>query len=77
MPGKVEGHALDILDPNSISRIKPAIQHELGRLDVLINNAADIARYGETAEATDLDSAWAVMDVTVFGSWTLLEAIPH
>jgi len=73
--GDVRGHELDIASAASIAALQRTIEQDHGHLDVLINNAAGANRFGETADTADLDSARAVMDVTVFGTWALLEAM--
>ena len=73
--GRVEGHSLDVTDPASISSLRERIERDHGRLDVLINNAAGMSAFGEAAATADLDAARPVMDVTLFGSWALIEAM--
>ena len=73
--GRAEGHALDITDARSSGALRAAIERRHGRLDVLVNNAAGVNRFGETAAESDLDGARAVMDVTLFGTWTLVQTM--
>ena len=73
--GHVEGHALDVTKSASIAALQGAIGRDHGRLDVLINNATGMSAFGEEAAIADLDAARKVMDVTLFGSWSLIEAM--
>ncbi|MCU0905688.1 MAG: SDR family NAD(P)-dependent oxidoreductase [Tabrizicola sp.] len=66
--------ALDIADPEAIAEAAKAVQDREGRLDLLINNAAAVAPWGETAAGADLAVARQVMDVTLFGTWGLCQA---
>lgn len=66
--------ALDIADPAAIAAAARTVQESDGRLDVLINNAAAVAPWGETAAAADLAVARQVMDVTLFGTWEMCQA---
>ena len=43
-------------------------------MDILINNAAGLAPYGELASTANLDVARGVMEVTLFGAWRLTQA---
>lgn len=72
---RVEGHALDVTVAGSISTLRDAVQGGFGRLDVLVNNAAGINSFGEGAEGADLHAARAAMDVTLFGTWALTQAM--
>ena len=72
---KVEGHALDVTDPASIAALRETIERDRGRLDILINNAAGMSAFGEEAASADLNAARRAMDVTLFGSWALIEAM--
>lgn len=66
--------ALDIADPQAIAAAAGTVQDRDGRLDVLINNAAAVAPWGETAAGADLAVARQVMDVTLFGTWAMCQA---
>jgi NAD(P)-dependent dehydrogenase (short-subunit alcohol dehydrogenase family) len=48
---------------------------DYGHLDILINNAAGMAPYGERAADADLAIARQVLDVTLFGAWQLTQSL--
>jgi NAD(P)-dependent dehydrogenase (short-subunit alcohol dehydrogenase family) len=66
--------ALDLADSVAIRRAADEVQAREGRLDVLINNAAAVAPWGETAAGADLGLARRVMEVTLFGTWAMCAA---
>lgn len=72
--GDVRAYPLDITAPESIASLVQFVAGGLGRLDVLVNNAAGVAAFGEGSVTADLDAARRVMDVTLFGTWRLTQA---
>lgn len=66
--------ALDIADPAAIAAAAQTVQENDGRLDFLINNAAAVAPWGETAAGADLAIARQLVDVTLFGTWAMCQA---
>jgi NAD(P)-dependent dehydrogenase (short-subunit alcohol dehydrogenase family) len=62
---------LDVSDPQDVERIRQFIETEIGRLDVLINNAASSPEHGKTATEVDMPTVRAVMDANLFGPWML------
>jgi NAD(P)-dependent dehydrogenase (short-subunit alcohol dehydrogenase family) len=61
---------LDVTDQAAVAAAPAAV----GRLDVLVNNAAGFAPWGETAAAADLDVARGVMEATLMGTWAMCQA---
>ena len=61
--------ALDVTDDESVADAAGAVRRDPGRLDVLVNNAASFADWGETASSADLDAARGVMETSLWGSW--------
>ncbi len=51
------------------------ITQDLGRLDILINNAAAYVEWTEVASTADLDSAVAILQVNLFGAWRVTQAL--
>lgn len=71
----VTSKPLDVTNDSAVSTIVSDIEREYGRLDVLINNAAGMAPYGEQAATADLKVAHEVIEVTLFGAWRLTQAL--
>jgi NAD(P)-dependent dehydrogenase (short-subunit alcohol dehydrogenase family) len=75
MAGLVGSHArpvaLDVTDAAAVA----ALAARVGRLDVLENNAAGFAPWGETAAGADLTVARGVMDATLTGTWAMCQAL--
>ena len=65
---------LDIGDPASVAAAVASLGADVGRLDVLVNNAAAYVDWAETATGADLDAARAVVEVNLFGAWRLVQA---
>jgi 2-deoxy-D-gluconate 3-dehydrogenase len=66
------GQTFDLGRPESAARIVEQTTHELGRLDILINNAGTIRR--AAAAETTLEDFGAVLDVNLTGLWALSQA---
>ncbi len=71
----VQPLTLDVADPESVASAAEAVRTAAGRLDVLVNNAAGTAPWGEKSSTADLRVAVAVMETTLFGSWRLTQAL--
>jgi NAD(P)-dependent dehydrogenase (short-subunit alcohol dehydrogenase family) len=65
---------LDVADAGSVDAAARAVADLAGRLDVLVNNAAAYADWGETATGADLAASRAVMDVNLYGTWGMIQA---
>ncbi len=68
-------HGLDIADRTSVAAAAELIEGDPGRLDILVNNAAGYVDWGETASGADLAAAEKVMQVNLYGSWRLVQAL--
>jgi NAD(P)-dependent dehydrogenase (short-subunit alcohol dehydrogenase family) len=62
---------LDVTDSGSVA----AAAGELNELDVLINNAAAFVDWAEMGSAADLDTARAVLDTNLLGTWRVTQAL--
>ncbi|UQX87030.1 SDR family NAD(P)-dependent oxidoreductase [Jatrophihabitans telluris] len=67
--------SLDISDPHSVTQAARVVAETPGRLDVLVNNAAGYVDWSETASGADLAAAEAVMQINLFGTWRLTQAL--
>ncbi len=74
-PGRVLPRALDVADEASPRELAADLGWALGRVDVLINNAAAPVNWSQTAGTADLRQAHAVMETNLFGVWRTTQAI--
>lgn len=72
---QVHSLQLDVASGESVAAVATHIASSFGRLDVLVNNAAGVAPYGEKAESADLTIAHSVLETTLFGAWQLSRAL--
>lgn len=67
----------NIVDPDDVARLVDTTTGELGRLDILVNNAFRMASL-VPLQQVDLEKARKVFDVNVFGALRLtLACVPH
>jgi NAD(P)-dependent dehydrogenase (short-subunit alcohol dehydrogenase family) len=71
----VVGYGLDVTNLQQISSVSALINSNYGQLDILINNAAGVAPYGELAATADLAIAHDVLETTLFGAWRLTQSL--
>jgi NAD(P)-dependent dehydrogenase (short-subunit alcohol dehydrogenase family) len=70
-------HQLDITDQASVDAVFDWIESELGRLDVLVNNAGIAPDGSGTGVDPDLDVVQSTIDTNTFGAWRMARrAIP-
>jgi NAD(P)-dependent dehydrogenase (short-subunit alcohol dehydrogenase family) len=67
--GLATGHQLDVTDPASVARAAADVAKQLGRFDVLINNAGIAVDRGQSAAAPDFERVKATLDVNLLGAW--------
>lgn len=68
---------LDVSDERSVARAAERIRDELGRCDVLVNNAAIDYDTDARAISADLDRVHRAMETNLFGAWrTTLALLP-
>ncbi len=71
----VHPYPLDVTSSESVKELFRFIELEYGRLDILVNNAAGVAPFGEMAATADLDTAGEVMATTLLGNWRMCQAM--
>lgn len=74
-PGRILPMAADVTSDESLAALASGVEREVGRLDALVNNAAMVADWTETASLANLDTARAVFDTNVFGAWRATQAL--
>jgi len=75
LEGKVHARALDVADDASPRALAADLGWALGRVDVLVNNAAHAIDWSETAVTADLREVHAVMEANLFGAWRTTQAM--
>jgi NAD(P)-dependent dehydrogenase (short-subunit alcohol dehydrogenase family) len=73
-PASVHPVQLDVADLASVERLGERVESELGRLDVLVNNAGVMGVVATNAAEAPLDDAHETMETNVFGAWRLTQA---
>ena len=71
----VHGHALDVTQEASAKALADMIAREYGRLDVLVNNAATFADWGEKASTANLTAVRTLFEANLFGAWAVTQAM--
>ena len=72
---RVSGLQLDIAAEKSVAGAVSAVQEGFGHLDILVNNAAGAAHYGETVSDANLGDARKLFDTILFGNWSVIQAM--
>jgi NAD(P)-dependent dehydrogenase (short-subunit alcohol dehydrogenase family) len=65
---------LDVTDLGSIERARARVAEQLGRLDVLINNAGALYDTWQEAVTADLAQVRAALEINTFGAWNAVRA---
>jgi NAD(P)-dependent dehydrogenase (short-subunit alcohol dehydrogenase family) len=71
----VQAEQLDLTDQSSIERLAQRVRRDSGRLDVLVNNAAVQGDVASSAATAPLDDAHLTMEINLFGTWRLIQAL--
>jgi NAD(P)-dependent dehydrogenase (short-subunit alcohol dehydrogenase family) len=72
--GDVIAYPLDVTDAESIDDLKKFVVRELGRCDVLVNNAAIYIDGGASILNVDMDTVRATVETNVYGPLLLCQA---
>jgi NAD(P)-dependent dehydrogenase (short-subunit alcohol dehydrogenase family) len=62
-------HRLDVTDPASVVRAAADVGKQLGRLDVLVNNAGVAIDRGQLASSPDFERVHATWQTNLLGAW--------
>jgi NAD(P)-dependent dehydrogenase (short-subunit alcohol dehydrogenase family) len=77
LPSNVVVRGLDVSDEKSVGRLASFVKDEVGRLDVLVNNAAISNDGGQRGVNADLERVREALETNLFGAWRLCEvALP-
>jgi len=76
-PGRVEIFEVDVTNSAVVASLPARIEEELGKVDILINNAGIIQPFKKVLDLSESDIQ-KVMDVNFFGPLTLIKVfLPH
>jgi NAD(P)-dependent dehydrogenase (short-subunit alcohol dehydrogenase family) len=74
-PESTTAFQLDVSKLDDVAALRDWVESRFGKLDLLINNAAALSPFGEKAATANLDASQRVMDVILFGTWRLCQAL--
>ncbi len=72
--GAVLPYQLDVTDRDSVERARARVAAGLGRLDVLVNNAAILYDTWQHATDADLAQVRQALETNLFGAWNMVRA---
>jgi NAD(P)-dependent dehydrogenase (short-subunit alcohol dehydrogenase family) len=73
--GRVTARRLDVADEASVTALAQTLTEELGRVDVLVNNAGIDYDAWQRARSADLDVVREALEVNLLGAWRLTLAL--
>ena len=72
--GEVLPKQLDITDSLSVGRLRDGLLQDLGRVDVLVNNAGILIEDDDEATKVDMEVVRRTFETNVVGSWRMAQA---
>ena len=72
---RAEPRTLDVTDPASVGRLATVLRDELGRVDVLVNNAGIGHDFGRPAAGADVDLVEEHLQTNLLGAWRVTNAV--
>ena len=77
VPGRILPRSLDVIDPGGLAELAAQLDAELGRVDVLVNNAAVHYDSWQTSVDVDLAVVREALETNLLGAWqTTLAFLP-
>jgi NAD(P)-dependent dehydrogenase (short-subunit alcohol dehydrogenase family) len=73
--GRAFAYQLDVIEQGSVDRFAVRLADELGRADVLVNNAGVLLDTTDLPSQADLDIVQLTLDTNLFGAWRLCSAL--
>ena len=75
LPGRLLPVRLDVTDPAGLAALTAYLQGELGRVDVLVNNAAVHYDTAQLASTADLAVVREALETNLLGAWQVTTAL--
>ncbi|MFD9000261.1 SDR family oxidoreductase [Streptomyces sp. NPDC059582] len=72
---RVTAVQLDVADDASVAAMADRVTRDLGRVDVVVNNAAILYDTWAQARSADLDEVHRAMETNLFGAWRVTQAL--
>lgn len=72
---RVTAMQLDVADDTSVAALADRVTRELGRVDVVVNNAAILYDTWARARSADLDEVRTALETNLFGAWRVTQAL--
>lgn len=72
---RVTAVRLDVADDASVAAMADRVTRDLGRVDVVVNNAAILYDTWAQARSADLDEVHRAMETNLFGAWRVTQAL--
>jgi len=66
---------VDVSEDQSVGRIAAWLEEEIGKLDVLVNNAGINFDYTQRTSSADLGMVHETLETNLFGAWRVCEAL--
>lgn len=71
----VRAHALDVTSETSASALAASLHRQVGRLDILVNNAAGVFDARAPTVTADFDGVREALEINLFGPWRMIRVM--
>ena len=72
--GHAAAHAVDVSDAGAAQQMMALVEHEMGPVDLLVNNAAVIQPLGPVWEVAP-EEWWRLLEINLFGTFLCARAV--